>query len=201
MGYLIGQILVCLLIAAVIGFIAGWLVRGLSYRQRGAEQTGARGDETVQQPAAIPQEAVAGTKSHHSDYRIEEIEGIGKGFGRTLREKGIGTTSELLEKCSIPEGRREIAAALKLDESVISKWVSMADLMRISGMGGQFAELMEASGIRSVAHLSKEDPGILAARMEEVNEREHRTRVTPSEEMVREWIDKAGSLPDGGIEQ
>ena len=74
MGYLIGQILVCLLIAAVIGFIAGWLVRGLSYRQRGTEHTGARGDETVQQPAAIPQEAVAETKTHHSDYRIEEID-------------------------------------------------------------------------------------------------------------------------------
>ena len=29
MGYLITQIIICLLIAAIIGFVIGWLLRGL----------------------------------------------------------------------------------------------------------------------------------------------------------------------------
>ena len=34
MSYLILQILFCLIIAAVIGFIIGWLLRGISVKQR-----------------------------------------------------------------------------------------------------------------------------------------------------------------------
>ena len=35
MGYLITQIIVCLLIAALIGFILGWLLRGLGCKDSG----------------------------------------------------------------------------------------------------------------------------------------------------------------------
>lgn len=35
MLYLIGQILLCLLLAAAIGFVVGWLVRSIGERSRG----------------------------------------------------------------------------------------------------------------------------------------------------------------------
>ena len=236
MGYLIAQIIVCLFIAALIGFIVGWLLRGLTAKSREtyleedcenrirnlkAEWSKTKGiDESantsINTLAAAP--AVAAMKSASMDddatvvrtiegveqpelkplsHPIEKIEGIGKSIGNHLRNIKIKTTNDLIEMCGSAKGVQQVVTAAKVEESVVREWVSMADLMRIPDVGGQFAELLRASGIQSVLDLANEDAQNLAAKMELVNHREHRvpeSEKLPGAREVARWVESARVL-------
>ena len=70
----------------------------------------------------------------------------------------------------------------------------MADLMRISGIGSEFSELLEAAGVDTVKELRNRNAGNLAAKMAEVNEQKKLTRTVPSEKTVAGWVDQAKSM-------
>ena len=50
------------------------------------------------------------------------------------------------------------------------KWANMADLMRISGVGAEYSELLEAAGVDTVKELRNRNAENLAAKMAEVND-------------------------------
>ncbi len=128
-------------------------------------------------------------------YPVEEVEGIGKGFGRKLRTLGIETTEDLLRYCNTKEGWEDVADKIGLKERyVVRKWASMADLMRIPGIMGQFAELLEFSGVESVQDLAGRDAEQLLAKLKDVNEREHRVKEVPQLAVVASWINAAKPL-------
>jgi predicted flap endonuclease-1-like 5' DNA nuclease len=56
--------------------------------------------------------------------------------------------------------------AAGLDETQLLKWANMADLMRISGVGEEYSELLEAAGVDTVKELKQRKAENLAARME-----------------------------------
>jgi predicted flap endonuclease-1-like 5' DNA nuclease len=128
-------------------------------------------------------------------YRIEHIEGIGDANGAKLRTAGIASTAALLEAAGDPAGRRKLAEATGIDAGRILAWANMADLMRINGVGKQFAELLEAAGVDTVKELRNRKAGNLAARMAEVNAQKKLTRAVPTETMVAGWIEAAKALP------
>ncbi len=240
MGYLIFQMLLCLLVAAIIGGVIGWFLKSLCCNKREdklqaevggykarisqveeenkklqmssqhtdsdtsdlnaqiASLTKERDQLKVKahniEAAASSMEGVDDLNGAKDSYDIEEIEGIGKGYGRRLRSIDIETTADLLAKGETPEAQESIAQTVKVETFVIGKWVSMADLIRLPGIRGQFAELLEASGIKSVEHLRLQTAEVLTEKMEEVNAREHRSRTNPTEEMVSEWIRAAKDL-------
>jgi predicted flap endonuclease-1-like 5' DNA nuclease len=70
----------------------------------------------------------------------------------------------------------------------------MADLMRISGVGEEFSELLEAAGVDTVKELRNRKADNLAARMAEVNQAKKLTRQVPSASQIAKWIEQAKSL-------
>ncbi len=156
-------------------------------------------DRLRQQPepttaATFAAEAGIQADAEKISYDIEEIEGIGAGFGRRLRKEGIETTLDLLHKAATPESREELANKTSIEAFIIRKWVSMADLIRIPGIRGQFAELVEASGVHSVQELAQQNDSALNTTMIAVNASEHRTPVLPTTGMVTQWIEHAKTL-------
>jgi predicted flap endonuclease-1-like 5' DNA nuclease len=127
-------------------------------------------------------------------YRIQEIEGIGPTYAKKLAQSGITNTKHLLEQCASAKGRRTVAQATGLDESQLLKWANMADLMRISGVGEEYSELLEAAGVDTVKELKQRKAENLAARMEEVNAARQLVRQRPSVKQVTRWIEQAKSL-------
>ncbi|MEQ9640846.1 MAG: DUF4332 domain-containing protein [Alphaproteobacteria bacterium] len=128
-------------------------------------------------------------------YRIEEIEGIGPAYGAKLKDAGIDTTDKLLDACADPAGRKAMAEKTGLDASRLLKWANMADLMRISGVGEEYSELLEAAGADTVKELRNRNAANLAAKMAEVNEIKKLTRQVPSEATVTKWVGQAKELP------
>jgi hypothetical protein len=129
------------------------------------------------------------------DYDIEEIEGIGKGYAERLQKLKIATTLQLLDKASNPAIITQIAHQVNKKEKLVQSWVSMADLIRVPGIRGKFAELIAATGVKSVQQLAMQEGSKLTKKMADINARENRNRTTPSIDMVTVWIAAAKSLP------
>ncbi len=129
------------------------------------------------------------------NYQIVEIEGVGEAYAAKLKEAGIKTVSDLLEKGATDRGRKEISDATGIAFKLILKWVNHADLFRINGVGPQFAELLEASGVDTVKEFRHRNAENLAAKMTEVNEAKHLTRRVPSVSELQKMIDQAAQLP------
>ena len=124
-------------------------------------------------------------------YKIDEIEGIGPSYGEKLRAAGIDTTDDLLTHCAKPAGRKQVAEKTGLSEKHILGWTNMADLMRVSGIGRQYAELLEASGVDTIKELRNRNAENLSSKMQEVNAVKNLAKVTPSLSTVEGWINQA----------
>ncbi len=128
-------------------------------------------------------------------YRIEQIEGIGEQYARKLEALGVGTTEELLSRAATPAGRRSLAQESGISEKLILKWANHADLFRIKGVAGQFAELLEAAGVDTVKELRHRVAANLYARLVETNDTRNLCNRVPSETEVQRMIDQAKELP------
>jgi predicted flap endonuclease-1-like 5' DNA nuclease len=127
--------------------------------------------------------------------KIEEIEGIGPVMGEKLRSAGIKDTDGLLEMCCSPSGRKQVAEKSGISEARLLDWANMADLFRIKGVGPEYAELLEASGVDTVKELAQRNAENLAAKLAEVNGEKKLTRTVPSAKVVADWVDQAKGLP------
>ena len=65
---------------------------------------------------------------------IKEIEGIGSTYAAKLKDAGITTTEQLLERGAVPQGRAELVASTGVTAKQILEWVNHCDLERIRGI-------------------------------------------------------------------
>lgn len=127
-------------------------------------------------------------------YKVEQIEGIGEVYAEKLNAVGIKTTDELLAKCATPKGRKALEEETEISGKLILKWANHADLMRINGVAGQFAELLEASGVDTVKELQHRVPANLLAKMEEVNAVKNLVNRVPGLPEVEKMVAQAKEL-------
>lgn len=127
-------------------------------------------------------------------YKIIEIEGIGQTYADKLEAAGIKNTDDLLEKCASPKGREKIAEETGISTKLILKWTNHADLFRIRGVAGQFAELLEAAGVDTVKEFRHRVAANLYPKLVETNEAKNLCNRVPSEKEIQKMIDQAKEL-------
>lgn len=127
-------------------------------------------------------------------YKIEEIEGIGSVYAEKLEAAGVKTTEDLLDKAAAKKGREALAEATGISEKLILKWANHADLFRIKGVAGQFAELLEAAGVDTVKELRHRVPANLHAKLVETNEARNLCNRVPAVAEVEKMIEQAKEL-------
>ncbi|NLX49424.1 MAG: DUF4332 domain-containing protein [Methanospirillum sp.] len=126
--------------------------------------------------------------------RVIDIEGIGPAHEAALAKVGITTVEGLLESGATRKGRKEIAAA-GISDTLVLRWVNIADLYRIKGIGRQYSELVEASGVDTVVELANRVPENLWKTMQDVNEAKNLVRKLPTVAQIGSWIAQAKELP------
>ena len=126
--------------------------------------------------------------------KLTEIEGIGASYSGKLQNAGIDNIEDLLEKGSAPKGRKELAEKTGISDKLILRWVNMADLFRIKGVGEEYADLLEAGGVDTVPELSQRNPENLHKKLEEVNSEKKLVHRAPTEAEVKGWIENAKTL-------
>jgi predicted flap endonuclease-1-like 5' DNA nuclease len=127
--------------------------------------------------------------------KIEDVEGIGPAFAEKLIAAGVTTTDSLLERGATDAGRSRLGSATGISEKLLLEWVNHADLMRLDGVGSEYADLLEAAGVDSCAELARRNAANLAQTFQELDAaRPNTIRRIPSEETVRGWIEQADRL-------
>jgi predicted flap endonuclease-1-like 5' DNA nuclease len=126
---------------------------------------------------------------------IIDVEGIGEVYARKLKDIGIATDEDLLEKGATPRGRDKIAQDSGISHKRILRWVNHVDLFRIKGVQKQYAELLEAAGVDTVPELAQRNPSHLHPALADVNGQKKLVRKLPTQDQVAEWISQAKTLP------
>jgi predicted flap endonuclease-1-like 5' DNA nuclease len=144
----------------------------------------------AQTPAAVQAEGAGRA------YPVQDIEGIGPAYAAKLKEQGITNTRHLLAKLATRKDRTTIANATGISDKRLLSFANKADLMRISGIGPQMSDLLEAVGINTVPQLAQRvDFEALRERIRFSNEiGKAFVKQVPPATTVRSWITAAGKL-------
>lgn len=126
--------------------------------------------------------------------KITEIEGIGPANAEKLSEAGITTVEKLLELGGPKAGRVEVSTKAGVSEQVVLDWVNMADLFRIKGVAGQFAELLKAAGVDTVKELAQRNPENLHEMLVKTNAEKNLTNTVPGVEKIEDFVAQAKEL-------
>ena len=126
---------------------------------------------------------------------ITDIEGIGPKYGETLTKVGIASVEQLLEQCATASAREKIAESTGLNLKSLERWVKMSDFLRLTGVQGNEAELLEASGYNSITELAAAAPADVLSKLQATNSEKSLAPSVPEEAVIESWISEAKTLP------
>ncbi|UCG22744.1 MAG: DUF4332 domain-containing protein [Chloroflexota bacterium] len=150
-------------------------------------------EEAAAEPVADgPAAEEAPELEHHA---LQHIEGIGPVYAETLAANGIDSTESLLTRGATPKGRSEIAEQTGISGKLVLTWVNHVDLMRIKGVGSQYADLLEEAGVDTVPELAQRNPANLYEKILAINEEKKLVRHVPAQAQVQDWVAMAKELP------
>lgn len=90
-------------------------------------------------------------------HHVIDVEGIGDEYTKRLGDLGITTTARLCY-----EDAAKLARRLGVPQRTVESWQAMAELMKVSGIGKQYAEALVRAGIEGIDELKRRRPGRIA---------------------------------------
>jgi hypothetical protein len=91
---------------------------------------------------------------HRQSWLIEQLPGLSNQDCQKLKDCGIDTTEQLLQKVRPQFGREKLAVRMQIHAKHINKWVAMAELASIPAVGCQYCGLLVHAGVGSIAQLA-----------------------------------------------
>lgn len=125
---------------------------------------------------------------------ISSIRSIGHRDATKLRKSKVRTTESLLEQASTRKGRAEVSQRTGISTADLLKWAQQADMMRVGGIGSEYADLLAAVGVDTIKVLRRRNAENLMVTMTHVNTRRRLVQRLPTVEMVEGWIVAAADL-------
>jgi hypothetical protein len=126
--------------------------------------------------------------------RIDQVAGIDHKKATKLRKSGVRTSKTLIERASTRRGRTELARSTGLSPKDLQLWVHHADLLRVKGIGAEYAQLLVAAGVDTLRDLRRRNPTALVAKIIGLNGANKVVSRMPTESMVENWIADAADL-------
>lgn len=126
--------------------------------------------------------------------RIDQVAGVSQRQATLLRKAGVRTGKALTEAASTRRGRTELSKATGISPKDLQLWVHHADLLRVRGVGAEYADLLVNSGVDTIRDLRRRNPTALVAKIIGMNGAQKIVSRLPTESMVEGWIDSAAGL-------
>lgn len=126
--------------------------------------------------------------------RIDQVAGIGHRQATKLRKVGVRTSKALAETASTRRGRTKLAKETGLSPKDLQLWVHHADLLRVKGVGAEYAALLVEAGVDTIRDLRRRNPTALLAKIIGMNGSQKVVDRLPTEGMVEGWITAAADL-------
>ena len=126
---------------------------------------------------------------------ITELRGCTDLIAARLAEIGIIDAPALLEQTATPAQRKTLADHVEVETSAILALANRADLARVRGVAGVYADLLERAGVDTVRELATRRADHLFERLTTVNADARITPTPPTQGQVTKWIEQAKKLP------
>lgn len=126
--------------------------------------------------------------------RIDQVAGIDHREATKLRKAGVRTSKALAECASTRRGRTHLSKETGLSPKDLQLWVHHADLLRVRGVGAEYALLLVEAGVDTLRDLRRRNPTALLAKIIGMNGSQKVVERLPTEGMVEGWIKAAGDL-------
>ena len=132
-------------------------------------------------------------KTSPKETPIIEIEGIGKKYGKILENAGVFKVENLISLGT--KEIKDLKEKTKISEKLLDKWAEHADLMRIGGVGPEYADVLNQIGIDSVKEFAQRNPKNTLDRIMELDkEKPDVFRKPPTLKQVEDWISEAKEI-------
>lgn len=126
--------------------------------------------------------------------RIDQVAGVDHRQATKLRKAGIRTSKALTENAATRRGRTRLAKDTGLSPKDLQLWVHHADLLRVKGVGAEYAALLVEAGVDTLRDLRRRNPTALLAKIIGMNGSQKVVDRLPTESMVEGWIVAATDL-------
>ncbi|MGB3309654.1 MAG: DUF4332 domain-containing protein [Nodosilinea sp.] len=128
-------------------------------------------------------------------YRLDQLPGLSPTHAQNMAQLGLTSTDQLCRYGSSVARRQTLAQKMQVPLRYVTKWVILADLARVPGVGCQFNGLLLHAGVISVAQLAD----CTAQRLYTQLRRLHvatlqRNDLCPSVDQVNLWIQQARTI-------
>jgi chromosome segregation ATPase len=127
-------------------------------------------------------------------FPIDAIQSISNEDDNRLYTMGIKTTADLLAKTATDKGVQLLSKSLGKEEWVIRTWVNNADLIRVKGVDGILAELLELSGTNTIAELANASTDKLSEEIATVHQHITKRSTLPTLDEINLLISEAKKL-------
>ena len=111
-----------------------------------------------------------------------------------LRRARVRTTVTFLQIASTRSGRALLTKETGITSPKLLHWAKRAELMKIKNLGRDYADLLEAVGVESVADLKRRNPESLHEMMHNANQAKKIVDRMPSLKRVTNWIDDSKDI-------
>ncbi|MEA5516625.1 DUF4332 domain-containing protein [Nodularia sp. UHCC 0506] len=126
------------------------------------------------------------------DWPIEQLPGLNQEEQAKLQNCGITTTKQLIQRGKTAETRVNLANKLQVNLQYVNKWIVLADLARIPGVGLEYCGLLLHSGIASVAQLAQTPTHRLHQQIMRLQVSTMQRRdLCPTIDVVQQWSQQA----------
>ncbi|ACK68836.1 conserved hypothetical protein [Gloeothece citriformis PCC 7424] len=128
-------------------------------------------------------------------WTIEKLPGLSQQQQTQLKNFGITTTQQLLNRGKTAQLKQSLANQLGMNILYINKWIALADLARLPSVGCQYCGLLLHSGIASVTQLSQTPVHRLHRQILRLQVATmQRQDLCPPVELVQQWIQEARTI-------
>ncbi len=125
---------------------------------------------------------------------IDSINGMTHTEATKLRRARVRTTVTFLQIASTRSGRALLTKETGITSPKLLHWAKRAELMKIKNLGRDYADLLEAVGVESVADLKRRNPQSLHEMMHNANQAKKIVDRMPSLKRVANWIDDSKDI-------
>ena len=126
--------------------------------------------------------------------RVDQVAGVDQKAATKLRKAGVKTAQGLTRRAATGRGRTDLARATGLSARDLQLWVHHCDLLRVKGVGAEYAELLVEAGVDTIRDLRRRNPTALLAKIIGLNGAHKVVQRLPTESMVESWIENASNV-------
>lgn len=150
--------------------------------------------QSVQQNTPKAKDIVSTQESKSQDDPLERMESVTPELREKLKDEGIQSTPQLLENAQTQAERAKLANEVDVSHRMLREFVYRADLMRLTNLGEDIANVLEEAGVNGCNDLQNRNPEHLHSKLLKMQEDGSITSPVPDIEQITRWIAEAKEI-------